>query len=153
MQAQIQRIEDLRVFEHELHQIADDVESVTGYIASNTFEMRSLSSSLVDRVRAGWESRMAALDEAEREYDSYMCTPEEEIDHATAQELRQAVRDAAEAEREARADLEAIVGCQAQLEGYCSQLYSAMTGGSLVRSAIEGACDAIAREAVILEDY
>lgn len=151
---QVQRIEDLRVFQHDLNQLAAEVDSVTGRIAASTFEMRSLALMHVERVRSGWEGAVAALEEAQQTLDSYMCTPEDELDEGELRELQQAVRDAAEEERDAREDYNAILSCQAQLEGYCSQLYSVIgSGGAAVQSALQNAGDAIGGECVLLEDY
>lgn len=153
-QVQVQYIESLFQLSHEVSRIANDLQSSASRIASNTYEMRSLAMSLVSRVQAGRDSCERALYDAEQEYDSYMSRPEEERDRSVEAELKAAVRAAAEALREAEADLNEIRSLEASMESYCSALYSVLTGrSSSIYSRMETLSYKIDEEGTVLQQY
>ena len=148
------QIESLHQFSHEIMQVANDVQDTAGYITSGAFEMRGLATMQVDRVAAAKDALEQELEAAEREYDDYVSGGSEDVNPATEASLREAVREASQRLAEAEADYNVIRGLQAQLEGYCSVLYSLLDSQcSQIGCTLEILGGKVDQEAAILEDY
>ena len=151
--ASVEDIGRLYEFAREMTQLGVDVAGTAGRIASETFWMDGLAQDCVSRVRAGWEQALRELEAAESEYNYYASSNDEDS-QVDLRALEEAVREAATAEQAAREDYNAIVALQAELKGYCSQLYSVLSSaGPTVSASLESVGEQITRDAFILEQY
>ena len=154
-QASVKSVDSVHTFAHDLSEIGQAFIAATSRVADATFRMDSLAEACVSRVYAAWQQAILDLEQAERDYDTYASMDaggeEGQIDLT---EYREALRAAAEAEREAHEDYNAIVASQASLKGYMTQLYSNLSGaGTSICAGLESASDKISRAAFHLDDY